>query len=123
MIKKWLRYTVGASILVAFVYCSFMVYETRGIMDEFREVINDTEGVYEAKSEKLLVFRPRANFKVDTVRRYFTWCWQGEGRIWLYRNANHTLSTGEAFDTPDWFSMDIAKIDGNWIVTRLNIQP
>lgn len=123
MIKKWLKYILGVSMIVVFAYCSFMVYETREVMEEFRAVIDDTEGVYGAKSEKLLVFRPRDGRKVVTVKRYFTWCWQGEGRIWLYRNANHTLSTGETFDTPDWFSMDIAKIDGNWIVTRLNIQP
>lgn len=123
MIKRWIKCFFGVSILLVVIYYSFMVYETRGVMEEFREVINDTEGVYEAKSEKLLGFRPRENCKIVTVKRYFTWCWNGKGRIWLYRREKHTLSNGKTFEIPDNFSMNIEKTDGNWIVTRLNIVP
>ncbi len=118
-----LKGALGVFIIITFLYYVFINFETHGIMDEFRNVINDIDGTYKVENEKLLVFRPGDGHRIVVVKRYFTWCWRGKGRIWLYKNAKHVSEKGKIIDVPDYFSINIEKKDGKWLVTRLNIQP
>lgn len=122
MDRRFIKYIILFIIILLGSYYAYIIYDTREVMDEFREVINDEDGLCNVSNDKLLVFRPRENDKIVSLFRYFTWCYKDKGKIWLYKKREHIVDE-KLYSVPDYFSINIAKKDGKWIITSINIVP
>lgn len=122
MNRRLIKYIIFLCIILLGSYYAYIIYDTREIMNEFRKVINDEDGLCNVNNDKLLVFRPREDGKVVSLFRYFTWCYKDKGKIWLYKKEEHIVDK-KLYKVPDYFSVNIEKKDGEWIITSINIVP
>ncbi len=112
--------TTGMLILVILIatYYICMLFDTRRIMKEFNKAICDENySSEEPDAEYYERKRPEEGRRtIPPVRRYFTWCWNGKGKIWLYYKREYTYPD-KVIINPSYPVVDIEKKNGKWIIT------
>lgn len=112
--------TIGilALTILIVIYYSYMLFDTRRIMKELNKAICDENYSSEEPDAKYyLQERPREGWRmVSPAHRYFTWCWNGKGKIWMYCKYESTGSAGVNYNG-DFPVVYIEKVEGKWIIT------
>lgn len=95
-----------------------MLFDTQRVMNEINKAICDENYISEESDAYwYLMLRPEKGYQVTyPVHRYFTWCWNGKGRIWLYYRWEITDSD-EVIINQHYPVIDIEKKNGKWIIT------
>lgn len=106
-------------------YYLFILIDTSNIMQQIKKIEKDVVSINEFEQGNPL--RPFANdieenTYVRHIRRYFTWCWNGKGRIWLYTVVEVELED-EVIKCRDDCSIVIEKKNGEWEVIQYENSP
>ena len=116
------RRILGIGILVLIIlmvmYFIYMLFDTQRVMNEINKAICDENySSKEPDAKYYLWMRPEGGERiVSPVHRYFTWCWNGKGKIWMYCKYEITLPDQEIIN-PSYPVIDIEKKNGKWIIT------
>lgn len=77
-------------------------------MEEIYKVTQEEKTVED--NSPLRMFYMKKEYYIDNVVRYYTWCWRGQGKIYLTYEYE-ILNVGRV---RDWCVIRIEKKDGKW---------
>ncbi len=131
-LRKVLKLSILGLICLFIVYYFYIVIDTHNIMVTLKK-IEKGEIVYDYFSKDPLArfgrgrgplrVEVRSTRKTYKIKRYFTWCWGKQGRIWLTCVDRREWEDGRVYEARDCCSLKIEKVNGEWKVIKYINRP
>ncbi len=123
MRRRGVKQMIFGICVLFLLYYLFIIADTHPVMKELEE-IEVGEKIYEIDENILSVFSYHEGYKykVVDIRRYFTWCWNNKGKIWI-TNKVIPWNGGTIEPSREYQILKIEKIKGKWEVVGRSIEP
>lgn len=110
MKRRRVRKIIIGILTIVVIYYGNILYSTHNVMEEICKATQEEKVVENDNSPLKMFYIHKDYYSIVNVARYYTWCWQGRGKIYL----TYEVESLGGKKVRDWSVILIEKNDGNW---------